>query len=101
MKPETKNTLIKELGKMKAVQNKSNYTIAWYILAISLLSLVLFLAPLDRFVSGSKWSMLSTIMILLCLLTILLQSLFVIISYTVDKRLKILFEVFLEKEGEQ
>jgi len=100
MKPETKIALAEELGKIKAIQSKNNYKIAWYILIISIISMVIYLTPLDRFVSGSGWSMLSSTIILICLLIILLQSLFVIIRCTVDKRLKILFEAVLEKEGE-
>jgi hypothetical protein len=100
MKPETKTALVKELEKIKVVQSKNYYTVAWYILVIAIVSLVVFLAPLDRFVTGSKWSMFSSTLILICLLVILFQSLFVIISYTVDKRLKLLFEAFLEKENE-
>jgi|WetSurMetagenome_2_1015567.scaffolds.fasta_scaffold549834_1 hypothetical protein len=100
MKPETKAALVKELEKIKVVQSKNYYTVAWYILVITIVSLVVYLAPLDRFISGSKWSMLTSTLILMCLLVILFQSLFVIISYTVDKRLKLLFEAFLEKENE-
>jgi len=100
MKAETKVALARELEKIKIVQNKNSYVIAWYILIVAIVSMVVYLAPLDRFISGSKWSMLSSITILVCLLVILFQSLFVIIRYTVDKRLKILFEAVLDKEGE-
>lgn len=100
MKPETKNALVKELEKMGVNQNKNNYNIAWYILMISIISMILFLTPLDRFISNTVWSVVFSIIILLCLLTVIFQSLFVIIRYIVDKRLRIFFETVLEKEGE-
>ena len=100
MKPETKVILVKELEKIKAYQGKNNYTIAWYILSVTMISLIIFLAPLDKFLSGTKWSLLFSIITLLCLLTVIFQSLFVIIRYTVDKRLKILFEAILDGEKE-
>lgn len=101
MKPETKIALVKELEKIKALQSKNSYLIAWYILIITIISMVVFLAPLNRFISGTKLSMLSSVLILVCLLVLLFQSLFVIIRYTVDKRLKIIFEALLEKETDQ
>ncbi|MDR3625777.1 MAG: hypothetical protein P4L45_03040 [Ignavibacteriaceae bacterium] len=100
MKPETKNALVKELEKMGVNQNKNNYNIAWYILMISIISMILFLTPLDRFISNTVWSVVFSIIILLCLLTVIFQSLFVIIRYIVDRRLRIFFETVLEKEGE-
>jgi uncharacterized membrane protein len=100
MKPETKNALVKELEKMGVNQNKSNYNIAWYILIISIISMILFLTPLDRYISGTAWSAVFSIIILLCLLTVIFQSLFVIIRYIVDRRLRIFFETVLEKESE-
>ena len=100
MKPETKTALANELEKIKTIQSKNVYNIAWYILIITIISMVIYLAPLNRFISGSNLSMFSSIMVLVCLLTLLFQSLFVIIRYTVDKRIKILFEAVLEKDSE-
>jgi Zn-dependent protease with chaperone function len=98
MKPDTTKTLIKELEQIKTLQSKNSYTVAWYILIITIFSLVIYLAPLDKFISGSKLSMFSSILILICLLILLFQSLFVIIRYTVDKRIRILFEAFLDSD---
>ena len=100
MKPETKSALVNELEKIKTIQSKNIYNISWYILIITICSMVVYLAPLNKFISGSKWSMFSSIMVLICLLILLFQSLFVIIRYTVDKRIRILFEAVLEKESD-
>ena len=98
MKPDIKNDLVKELEKIKYMQSKNSYTVAWYILIITIISMVVYLAPLDKFLSGSKLSMISSILIIICLLVLLFQSLFVIIRYTVDKRIRILFEAVLDKD---
>jgi len=100
MKPETKKALSSELEIMKHRQEKNNYNIAWYVLIVAVISLIIFLVPLERFISGTSWSLLSSVVILICLLTILFQSLFAIIRITVDKRLRLVFEAVLEKESD-
>jgi hypothetical protein len=101
MKAETKIALTKELEKMKISQSKKDYNIAWYILITAIISLAIYIVVPGKFIPGSLMSVLSSTVILVCILIVLSQALFVIIRFTIDRRLEILFEALLDNESEK
>jgi len=99
MKQEIKIALSGELERIKTTQNKNYYNIAWFILTITVIFLAIFVTFPVKFISGSETSILPSTITFIFLLVVLFMALFVIVRYSFDKKLRILFEALLDKES--
>jgi hypothetical protein len=98
MKPEITSALFGELEKIKITQNKRYYSIAWFILSVTVIFLAVFITLPVKFISGSKLSILPSTITFIFLLVVLFLALFVIVRYSFDKRLQVLIEALLDKD---
>jgi hypothetical protein len=96
---EIQNALSGELEKIKITQNKNYYNIAWVIFSITVIFMAIFITLPVKFISGTKIFVLPTTITFIFLFVVLLMALYVIVRYSFDKRLQILFEALLDKEG--
>lgn len=93
MKPETRIALLKELENIKGIRSRNSYSGAWAGLIVS----VLWIAQIVFVMGKAGWSsaILNGCMMVLAL-ALLLQSFYVIIRHSSDRKVTLLLEALLE-----
>ncbi|MGE5499093.1 MAG: hypothetical protein ACM3Q2_13515 [Syntrophothermus sp.] len=93
MKPETRIALLKELENIKGIRSRSSYSGAWAGLLVSVLWIAQIVFVMSR-PAGSSAILNGSMMVLA--LALLLESFYVIIRYSSDRKFTLLLEALLE-----